>query len=181
MIVAVNEKAFVCNVDSNQVNVIDIETNTFSDVIPISLEPICIKKDNLNRLWVLSREDYQTGNSSKITLINPQTNSIIKSFALDNNGTSPISLRINNSTNQVYFINKHIYRINGIDNSEQEIIWNNTGENFYNLEIDPYNNDIYLSDAKDYNSLGDVIILDSDGNLKNKIDTCGLITKSILF
>jgi DNA-binding beta-propeller fold protein YncE len=180
-LVAVNGKAFICNIDSNQINVIDIATNTLSDVIPIQGKPTCIREDNLQRLWVLSRKDNPNNNSHSISLINPQTNSIIKSFALDNNGSSPISLRINNSTNQVYFINKHLYRINGIDNSEQEVIWNNTGENFYNLEIDPYTNDIYLTDAKDYVSSGSVIILDSDGNLKNEIENCGVIPKSILF
>ena len=179
-LIAVNGKAFVCNVSNDQVYVIDISSNLLSDSIPIVGKPTCIRQDNLQRLWVLSRGNSQSSTSSNLTLIDPQTNTILKYFPIDNNGTSPSSLRINNSTNQVYFINKHVYRINNIENTEQEIIWINSGENFYNLEIDPYQNDIYVTNAKDYVQNGSVIILDSAGYFKSEI-SCEIIPKSILF
>ena len=53
-------------------------------------------------------------------------------------------------SNKVFFINKHIYKISSIEDTVQEIIWENTGNTFYNLSIDPYNKDLYVTDAKDY-------------------------------
>jgi hypothetical protein len=62
----------------------------------------------------------------------------------------------------------------------QEIIWENTGNTFYSLSIDPYNKDLYVTDAKDYVQNGSLLIIDSIGNLKNEVIT-GIIPKSIVF
>lgn len=175
-----NESAFICNVANNQIYTVDISTNELTDSIPISGKPICIKEDNLNRLWILSRGDIQNNINSNITLIDPETKGIIKSFSLTNNNSSPSSLRINNFTNEVYFINKHVYKLNSIEDSIPEMIWENTNENFYNLEIDPYSHDLFVADAKDYVQNGSIIILDNMGNFKNEIST-EIIPNSILF
>ena len=50
----------------------------------------------------------------------------------------------------------------------QEIVWENNGNTFYNLSIDPYNKDLYVTDAKDYVQNGSLLIIDSIGNLKTK-------------
>ena len=49
-----------------------------------------------------------------------------------------------------------------------------------NLSIDPYNKDLYVTDAKDYVQNGSLLIIDSIGNLKNKVIT-GIIPKTIVF
>ena len=59
-------------------------------------------------------------------------------------------------------------------------IWENTGNTFYNLSIDPYNKDLYVTDAKDYVQNGSLLIIDSIGNLKDEVIT-GIIPKSIVF
>jgi YVTN family beta-propeller protein len=175
-----NGEAFVCNVENNQIYVIDINSNSLVDSIPVVDNPICIKEDNLQRLWVLSRGSSQNNISSSISIINPQTREIINTFSLENNESSASKLRINNSTNEVYFLNKHVYKINSINETNPELIWINTGENFYNLEIDPYNNDIYLTNARDYVQNGALIVLDNQGNFKGEYDT-QIIPKSIVF
>jgi YVTN family beta-propeller protein len=175
-----NGEAFVCNVENNQIYVIDINSNSLVDSIPVVDNPICIKEDNLQRLWVLSSGNSQNNISSSISIINPQTREIINTFSLENNESSASKLRINNSTNEVYFLNKHVYKINSINETNPELIWINTGENFYNLEIDPYNNDIYLTNARDYVQNGALIVLDNQGNFKGEYDT-QIIPKSIVF
>jgi hypothetical protein len=175
-----NGETFICNIANNQIYTVDIASNELTDSIPISGKPICIKEDNLNRLWILSRGNIQDNISSKITLIDPTTHLIIKSFSLTNNISSPSSLRINNYTNEVYFLNKHLYKLNSIEDSIPEIIWENTNENFRNLEIDPYNYDLFIADAKDYVQNGSIIILDNMGNFKKEIST-EIIPNSMLF
>ena len=60
------------------------------------------------------------------------------------------------------------------------MIWENTNENFYNLEIDPYSHDLFIADAKDYVQNGSLIIIDSIGNLKEEV-VAEIIPKSIIF
>ena len=57
---------YVVNVANNQIYTVDISTNELTDSIPISGKPICIKEDNLNRLWILSRGDIQNNINSNI-------------------------------------------------------------------------------------------------------------------
>ena len=82
--------------------------------------------------------------------------------------------------NEVFFINKHVYKISSLEDTVQEIFLDNTGNNFYNLSIDPYNKDLYVTDAKDYVQNGSLLIIDSIGNLKNEVIT-GIIPKTIVF
>ena len=175
-----NGEAFVCNIENDLIYVIDVSNNTITDSILLSKSPKVIQQDNLSRFWVLSGGNQQENILPVISIIEENTHNIIKTIHLIDNQSSPISLRVNNSTNEVFFINKHVYKLNSIHSEAPEIIWENTGENFYNLEIDPYSNDLYLTDAKDYVQRGSLIILDNNGNFKTEVST-GIIPKSIVF
>ena len=175
-----NGKVYVCNVESNLIYVINANNNIIIDSISVNNNPKVIQQDNLSQLWILSGGSRQNNITASISLINPESNEIIREISLPDNESSPKSLRINNLTNEVYFLNNHVYKIDNIDNSSPQIIWENTGENFYNLEIDPYSNDIYLTDAKDYVQRGSLLIIDNQGNFKKEIPT-EIIPKSIVF
>ena len=175
-----NGKVYVCNVENDLIYVINANNNIITDSILVNENPKVIQKDNLNQLWVLSGGNRQNNISASISLINPETHETTREILLLNDESSPASLRINNSTNEVYFLNNHVYKINNIEDSISEIIWENTGENFYNLEIDPYTGDIYLTDAKDYVQKGSLLIIDNQGDFKNEINT-EIIPKSIVF
>ena len=75
-------------------------------------------------------------------------------------------MELDNETNQIYFINKHIYKIQNLDDTVATQIWSNNNNNFYNLKINPYTKNIYITDAKDYVQNGTLYIIDSIGNLK---------------
>ena len=175
-----NGKVYVCNVENDLIYLIDSNNNLIIDSIPVNENPKVIQQDNLNQLWVLSGGNRQNNISASISLINPETHEIVREISLPNDESSPASLRINNSTNEVYFINNHVYKINNIEDSNPEIIWENTGENFYNLEIDPYTNDIYLTNAKDYVQNGSLLIINHQGDFKSEVNT-EIIPKSIVF
>ena len=89
-------------------------------------------------------------------------------------------MNIDNETNKVFLINKHVYKFQNLDDTIPHLILPNNNNNFYNLRINPYNKDIYITDAKDYIQNGSLIIIDSIGNFKEVIET-GIIPKSIIF
>ena len=139
-----------------------------------------MKEDSRGNIWVLCQGDISNNENPSISIIKTNTNEILKSFSLLNNLSYPSSLELDNETNQIYFINKHIYKIQNLDDTVATQIWSNNNNNSYNLKINPYTKNIYITDAKDYVQNGTLYIIDSIGNLKEEIST-GIIPKSIVF
>ena len=179
-LIAYNGKAYVCNRDNNQVYVIDCNNDLIIDSIQVGENPVSIQEDKLNRLWVLSQGNSQNNTYGSVSIIDPLSQTVTESFNIINNGNNPSALRIDKSSENVYFLCGDVYKLSSINDTIAEIIWINSGETFYNLEVDPYNNDIYLCNAKDYVQNGSILIIDSTGNLKNEVTT-GIIPKSIIF
>ncbi|MDG1238243.1 MAG: hypothetical protein P8N69_05000 [Flavobacteriales bacterium] len=175
-----NGKAYVCNVANNQVYVINSVSDIIIDSIQTGKNPSSMKEDSRGNLWVLCQGDNSNNEFSSISIIETENDVVFKSFNLENNQSYATSIDIDNQTNQVYFINKHIYRIRNLDDTLATKIWSNNSNNFYNLKINPYNNDLYITDAKDYVQNGILYVIDSSGNLKEEIAT-GIIPKSIVF
>ena len=175
-----NGKAYVCNVANNQVYVINSVSDIIIDSIQTGKNPSSMKEDSRGNLWVLCQGDNSNNEFSSISIIETENDVVFKSFNLENNQSYANSIDIDNQTNQVYFINKHIYRIRNLDDTLATKIWSNNSNNFYNLKINPYNNDLYITDAKDYVQNGILYVIDSSGNLKEEIAT-GIIPKSIVF
>ena len=173
-----NGKVYVCNVANNLIYVINSNDDTIMDSISVGQNPVSIKEDIKGDLWVLCQGSVSNNEDPSISIIETQTLQVIKNFNLESNQNYPSSMNI--FKNEVFFINKHVYKISSIEDTVQEIIWENTGNTFYNLSIDPYNKDIYITDAKDYVQNGSLLIIDSIGNLKDKVIT-GIIPKSIVF
>tara|TARA_B110000858_G_scaffold43128_1_gene49332 strand:+ start:1884 stop:2903 length:1020 start_codon:yes stop_codon:yes gene_type:complete len=171
-----NEKVFVCNVSNSQVYVINSNNNLIIDSISVGPNPVSVKEDSKGNIWVLSQGNINENPS--ISIINTENLEVLRSFNLESNQSYPSSLNIHN--NQVYFINKHVYKIQNLNDSTAQIVWQNNNNTFYNLSIDPYVKDIYVTDAKDYVQNGTLFIIDSNGNLKNEVNT-GIIPKSIVF
>ncbi len=175
-----NGKVFVGNITNNMVYVINSSNDSIMDSIQVGSSPISIQEDSRGNLWVLSQGSQSLNESPSISIIETQNHSIIKSFYLENNQSSPSYLNMDIETNKVFLINKHIYKFQNIDDTLPQIIWPNNNNNFYNLKINPYNKDLYMTDAKDYVQNGSLIIIDSIGNFKNEVTT-GIIPKSIVF
>jgi len=175
-----NGKVFVGNITNNLVYVINSSNNSIIDSISVGTNPVSMQEDARGNLWVLSQGNQNQNESPSISIIETQNHSIIKSFNLVDNQSFPGFLNIDIETHQVFLINKHIYKFQNLDDTNPQIIWDNSGNNFYNLKINPYNKDLYITDAKDYVQNGSLIIIDSIGNFKQEIST-GILPKSIVF
>ena len=179
-IIIQNGKAYISNITNNQLYVVNTSNDTIFDSISVGSNPVSIKEDSRGNIWVLCQGNLTNNENPSISIIETSTNLILKSFTLTNNFSYPSSLDIDIQTNQIYFINKHIYKIQNLnDTVANEILFNNNN-NFYNLKINPYTKDVYITDAKDYVQNGTLYIIDSIGDFVEEIAT-GIIPKSIVF
>ena len=179
-IIIQNGKAYISNITNNQLYVVNTSNDNIFDSISVGSNPISIKEDSRGNIWVLCQGNLTNNENPSISIIETNTNSILKSFTLTNNFSYPSSLDIDIQTNQIYFINKHIYKIQNLDDTVANEIWFNNNNNFYNLKINPYTKDVYITDAKDYVQNGTLYIIDSIGKFVDEIAT-GIIPKSIVF
>ncbi|MAW84345.1 MAG: hypothetical protein CL832_08100 [Crocinitomicaceae bacterium] len=179
-IIIQNGKAYISNITNNQLYVVNTSNDNIFDSISVGSNPVSIKEDSRGNIWVLCQGNLTNNENPSISIIETNTNLILKSFTLTNNFSYPSSLDIDIQTNQIYFINKHIYKIQNLDDTVANEIWFNNNNNFYNLKINPYTKDIFISDAKDYVQNGTLYIIDSIGNFVEEIAT-GIIPKSIVF
>jgi YVTN family beta-propeller protein len=175
-----NGKVFVGNITNNMVYVINSSDDAIIDSINVGSSPVSIQEDSRGNLWVLTQGSQNLNKSPSIAIIETQNHSIIKSFLLEDNQSYPSYLNIDIETNNVFLINNHIYKFQNLDDTLPQLIWPNNNNNFYNLKINPYNKDLYITDAKDYVQNGSLIIIDSIGNFKEEIGA-GIIPKSIIF
>ena len=175
-----NGKVFVGNITNNMVYVIKSSDDAIIDSINVGSSPVSIQEDSRGNLWVLTQGNQILNKRPSISIIETQNHSIIKSFHLEDNQSYPSYLNIDIETNNVFLINNHIYKFQSLDDTLPELIWPNNNNNFYNLKINPYNKDLYITDAKDYVQNGSLIIIDSIGSFKEEIGT-GIIPKSIIF
>ena len=175
-----NGKVFVGNITNNMIYVINSSDDLIIDSIHVGTSPVSIQEDSRGNLWVLSQGNLILNENPSIAIIETQNHSVIKSFYLENNQSYSSHLNIDNETNKVFLINKHIYKFQNLDDTIPQLILPNNNNNFYNLRINPYNKDLYITDAKDYIQNGSLIIIDSIGNFKEVIET-GIIPKSIIF
>ncbi len=179
-IIIQNGKAYISNITNNQLYVVNTSNDNIFDSISVGSNPISIKEDSRGNIWVLCQGNLTNNENPSISIIETNTNFILKSFSLTNNFSYPSSLEIDIQTNQIYFINKHIYKIQNLDDTVANEIWFNNNNNFYNLKINPYTKDVYITDAKDYIQNGTLYIIDSIGKFVDEIAT-GIIPKSIVF
>ena len=179
-IIIQNGKAYISNITNNQLYVVNTSNDNIFDSISVGSNPISIKEDSRGNIWVLCQGNLTNNENPSISIIETNTNLILKSFSLTNNFSYPSSLEIDIQTNQIYFINKHIYKIQNLDDTVANEIWFNNNNNFYNLKINPYTKDVYITDAKDYVQNGTLYIIDSIGKFVEEITT-GIIPKSIVF
>ena len=126
-----NGKVFVSNINNNMIYVINSSDDLIIIVFMLN-QSVSIQEDSRGIYGVLSQGSLN-GNPS-INIIETQNHSIIKSFYLENNQSYPSHLNIDNETNKVFLINKHIYKFQNLDDTIPQLILPNNNNNFTILE-----------------------------------------------
>ncbi|OYU97254.1 MAG: hypothetical protein CFE21_02890 [Bacteroidetes bacterium B1(2017)] len=162
-------KVFVCGRTSGFVYVINTSTNLLEDSIAIGYGAQNIVLDAENKIWVLTVG--KDALAAQLHKINPNTNALEKSWSLPD-GALPNKLICNSTKSKLYFINKDVFELEIHSTSlPTTALVQANGRTFYGLGFNPWQNEILISDAKDYIQKSEVYRYDTLGQLKGSFKT----------
>lgn len=178
--VLIYNKAFVTNIKTNYVYVINTLEDKITDSIFVGKNASSLVLDNSDKLWVLSSGEKSSSVTGKLTKINTLNNAIELTLNFNIND-SPNHLCLNKTKDTLYYLNGGVYRIlvnNPVLQTNPLILKSNA--NFYGLGINPNDYNLYISDALDYISKSVIYIYDVNGNEKRHFNA-GLISNGFYF
>lgn len=189
MMVADNDNLYVANSGGyrlpdydNTISVVDLKTFTEKRKIPVAINLFALVRDNHDQLWVSSRGDYKDVHSNIIVLERDKEkqyqptdtlNIPASNFALWGDSLYYYASAWSNET-QSYSIAYGIIDVKThkkivdsfIDPSVEKSI-----QTPYGIAVYQKAGLIFICDAKDYTSSGELFIFDRQGRLKTKIST----------
>lgn len=175
----VNDQVWVAVKGADYLAVIDPKTITIVDSIAVNGGPTFLEEDQQGRIWLMCSGD---GNSPPALLvIDPDTKSIVKDFDFSP-AIAPSNLSINNAGTTLYYTyDGGVYRMSIQDNAlpTQPLI-NISAQALYGMEVDPYQEDIWIMDALSFAQPGQLIRYNNQGDSITSY-TVGLIPNGMEF
>jgi len=182
----VGEKLYVANSGGYSppnyeriVSVLDLNTFQVIKNIDVAINLHRIKADQYGDLYVTSRGNYYE-TPSKLFVIDTRTETIKKSFdigvsnlAIDNDIAYYYGTVFNYNTGQ-NTIGYGTLNVKDEVLSTKKFITDGTEKNImipYGIAVNPYNKDVYITDAKDYVSPGTLYCFDAGGKKKWSVTT----------
>lgn len=160
------------------VSVIDLNSFTQTKEIDVAINLHRIKKDNYGDLYVSSRGDYYNIPSS-LFLVDAATGTVKKDFHVAVSGMTIVNDKLYYYGNEFNY-NTHTYvkTFGIIDVKTEQVIANKIIDQQYvdeikapyGIAVNPYTEDIYLTDARNYVTTGYVYCFDKSGKLKWKTE-----------
>ncbi len=158
-------KAFVANwVRGKEVIVINTLTDKVVDSIEVGIEPESMVIDKNNMLWVLCNGGWTRENFAELTEINTITNGVVRRLEFPSKLDSPSCLRIDGKGETLYYLKSGVQKLDITDSSLPSVPFiPESDHSFYKIGINPVNNDIFLTDALDYQQRGYLLYYKNDG------------------
>ena len=175
-------KVFIGIMNTYDVMVVDATTDEMLQTISVNYAPNSLQVDRNGKVWVLSEgDDYGEGTPAlrRIDPVSLQTEQVFDFADIDDR---PKKLAINNAGDKLYYLEDgKVWRMD-IDDEElpQTPLITSDEHTFYGLGIDPTNNNIYTTDAADYQSKGSVLYYRPDGTPINNFEA-GIIPGDFCF
>lgn len=185
-----NDKLYVSNsggLDNpnydNTVSVIDIASFTEIKKINVGTNPGKIQPDKYGNVYVSVRGNI-TDNNSQLVKIDSKTDEVVETinqqalnFAISNEFAYLYSYDYNRKTVQIKVYNIKTGRVE----RENFITDGTTITTPYGINVNPYNGNIYITDAYDYKVKGNVLCFNPQGQLQFKINNVGINPNTIVF
>ena len=153
---------YLSNSDSNHIYFIDPITESIVDSIKTNINPNSMVVEN-NELWVLSSGKLGL-NKASLSQYNLTNRHLIKNLEFNSFSDNPSRL-VSDRNGRLFYINSSVYSFSVQDTMLSQISFlRKTTESFYGLYFSRELNEIFITDAKDYTSLGEVKRLDLFGN-----------------
>jgi DNA-binding beta-propeller fold protein YncE len=160
-------KAYISNWSyGKEILVINTQNDKIIDSIEVADEPESMVLDKNNKLWVLCSGGYFSQNMAELLYVNTATDKIDKRFIFSSKKSYPTCLQINSGRDTLLYMDNDIWKM-GITESSlpAEPFILNSGHSYYKLGINTDNNEIFLTDAVDYQQKGFVIRFKRGGSL----------------
>jgi hypothetical protein len=171
---------YLTNQGNNRVYKINTLTNAIADSIFVPKDPNSMVLDKDGMLWVLSSGGINDV-LAKLVKVNLINNTIETEFTFSSIGESPIKLCIDSEGDNLYFLNGNIYSMSIYDATLPTTSFvESNGKVFYGLSVNKATNELYVTDAVDYQQQGTVYRYYENGNLIDSF-TVGIIPQEILF
>ena len=148
--------------------------------IPVCLNPHRLRKDQYNRLWITSRGNHKDV-QPQLTCFSPITNRLLPI------ANAPAVSEMVIIGDSMYFYGAHwndetmsnqitygVFNIQYPITNTQPFITDGTEKNIkipYGIQVNPYNGDIYITDAKNYVSSGQLHCYSREGKRKWSVRT----------
>ena len=148
--------------------------------IPVCVNPHRVRKDPYNRLWITSRGDHKDV-QPQLTCFSPITNSLLLI------AQAPAVSEMVLLGDSMYFYGSHwsdetmsnhitygIFNVRTSTLVSDRFINDGTEQNIkipYGIQVNPYNGDIYITDAKNYVSSGQLHCYSREGKRKWSVRT----------
>jgi hypothetical protein len=180
-----NSKLYVTVSNKKLVYVINTKSNIIMDSIDVAYGPNSLLIDKNNNLWVLSSGRTINGGgfeNGALQKINTDADTVLQQFIITRQSEhGPIKLRSNAKRDELYWINKSIYK-HAINNNEVSgnpwlPSFNN---NFWALNYDSLTDEIYVGDAIDFVQRSTVNRYDETATLRGTFKA-GIITGDFYF
>jgi len=176
-------KIFVANSgggSGNSVSVIDPSSKKVVSSILVGGGPTEILPDGKGNLWVICPGNY--GDIGKVFVINASTYAVVDSMNMNDTLASFIgySFAVDQERNAAYLITGN--SVIKLDLNTRQIVNSNFVKgSFYGISVDAATGNVYVADAKDYQSDGVVKIYTSSGDSTGKSFATGINPGEIAF
>lgn len=162
----VDGKVFIANPYTSHITVVDVEDETVG-TINTSFNPTAIGTDGNGNVWVLCGGDVMNNVNGALEMIDPATQQVEKTIALSS-ASYTNKMTFNENRDSLYFLTGNLYKMAVTATAAPSTPFiDGSNNSFYGLGYHNEQNELWLTDAKDFNQKGEVMIYSRNGKLKN--------------
>ncbi len=161
------DEVWISNHNRNYVYVINSLSDLVTDSVEVAYGGSSILEGKDGNIYLLCSGDNLVSKTGGVFCIDPKTKKVIKQWLFDKIDFNPTKLKANPNGDSLFFINQGVYGFPSHLNSKptKPLIAQNSGVSFYGLFIDSKTGKLFVSNAKDFVSRGEVLVYSRNGNL----------------
>lgn len=164
--------AYIANwAGGNKIMVVSTSSDLVTDSIEVGPEPESMVADKNGILWILCNGGWKREHFAELVGIDTRTNLIVKRLSFPSINDSPTCLQIDREKEILYFLLNGVRRMNINDPElpiDDFIPWD--GHTFYKMGVNPWNNEIFVTDAGDYQHKGKLLRYSLAGTLISEME-----------
>ncbi|MGB0918661.1 MAG: DUF5074 domain-containing protein, partial [Flavobacteriales bacterium] len=164
--VVVDGSVIAAGAGANMVYKIDPATDALTDSVDVGKGPANLVVDANGKVWVMTNGGFGT-EMPKLVRVNPADMSVELSLSFSQDNYSP-DLEISGDGNTLYYIDGQVFQMDISSSSLPSAPFATAFA--YKCGVDPIEGLVYVSDAGDFNSNGNVYRYQSDGTAVDTFD-----------